>query len=157
VATAGYTRNQYEITATLPAGTNTLRTVTITPQDQLDATLGLSVPILDVPAIERLRARTAAREAARETRDATRDQVARAVVRAYYQYAAGAAVVRAARDALDVARTARTILGGIGILDTTVSLRHAANLESELTYEGTDEVHALIIGRHLTGLDAFRG
>ena len=61
------------------------------------------------------------------------------------------------RDALDVARTARTILGGIGILDTTVSLRHAANLESELTYEGTDEVHALIIGRHLTGLDAFRG
>ena len=61
------------------------------------------------------------------------------------------------RDALDVARTARTILGGVGILDTTVSLRHAANLESELTYEGTDEVHALIIGRHLTGLDAFRG
>ena len=61
------------------------------------------------------------------------------------------------RHALDVARTARTVLGGIGILDTSVSLRHAANLETELTYEGTDEVHQLILGRHLTGLDAFRG
>lgn len=61
------------------------------------------------------------------------------------------------RHALNVARTARTVLGAIGILDTTVSLRHAANLESELTYEGTDEVHQLVLGRKLTGLDAFRG
>lgn len=61
------------------------------------------------------------------------------------------------RHALGVARTARTVLGAIGILDTTVSLRHAANLESELTYEGTDEVHQLVLGRRLTGLDAFRG
>jgi glutaryl-CoA dehydrogenase len=61
------------------------------------------------------------------------------------------------RHALDVARTARTVLGAIGILDTAVSLRHAANLESEVTYEGTDEVHQLVIGRKLTGLDAFRG
>lgn len=60
------------------------------------------------------------------------------------------------RHALMVARTARTILGAHGITADTVSMRHAANLESELTYEGTDEVHALIIGRHLTGLDAFR-
>ena len=61
------------------------------------------------------------------------------------------------RHALEVARTARTVLGAIGILDTAVSLRHAANLESELTYEGTDEVHQLVLGRKLTGLDAFRG
>ena len=61
------------------------------------------------------------------------------------------------RHALDVAHTARTVLGAIGILDTAVSLRHAANLESELTYEGTDEVHQLVLGRKLTGLDAFRG
>jgi glutaryl-CoA dehydrogenase len=60
------------------------------------------------------------------------------------------------RHALDVARTARTVLGANGILDTAVSLRHAANLESELTYEGTDEVHQLVLGRKLTGLDAFR-
>jgi glutaryl-CoA dehydrogenase len=61
------------------------------------------------------------------------------------------------RHALFVARTARTILGARGITSESAAMRHAANLESELTYEGTDEVHALIIGRQLTGLDAFRG
>jgi glutaryl-CoA dehydrogenase len=61
------------------------------------------------------------------------------------------------RHAMSVARTARTILGAHGITDAAVSLRHAANLETEMTYEGTDEVHALVLGRHLTGLDAFRG
>jgi glutaryl-CoA dehydrogenase len=61
------------------------------------------------------------------------------------------------RHAMAVAHTARTILGAHGITDKAVSLRHAANLESELTYEGTDEVHALVLGRYLTGLDAFRG
>jgi len=60
------------------------------------------------------------------------------------------------RHALSVARTARTVLGAHGITAGAVSLRHAANLESELTYEGTDEVHALVLGRYLTGLDAFR-
>lgn len=61
------------------------------------------------------------------------------------------------RHALSVARTARTVLGAHGISAEAVSLRHAANLETEMTYEGTDEVHALALGRHLTGLDAFRG
>jgi glutaryl-CoA dehydrogenase len=60
------------------------------------------------------------------------------------------------RHAMQVARTARTVLGAHGITAGAVSLRHAANLESELTYEGTDEVHALVLGRYLTGLDAFR-
>ncbi|MDQ3701766.1 MAG: acyl-CoA dehydrogenase family protein [Chloroflexota bacterium] len=60
------------------------------------------------------------------------------------------------RHALEVAHTARTILGAHGITGGAVALRHAANLESELTYEGTDEVHALVLGRYLTGLDAFR-
>jgi glutaryl-CoA dehydrogenase len=60
------------------------------------------------------------------------------------------------RHALAVARTARTVLGAHGITADAMALRHAANLESELTYEGTDEVHALALGRHLTGLDAFR-
>ena len=60
------------------------------------------------------------------------------------------------RHALFVARTARTILGARGITAESSTLRHAANLETELTYEGTDEVHALILGRQLTGLDAFR-
>jgi glutaryl-CoA dehydrogenase len=59
------------------------------------------------------------------------------------------------RTALDVARTMRTILGGSGITADYSPLRHAANLETVLTYEGTSEVHQLIIGQSLTGLNAF--
>jgi glutaryl-CoA dehydrogenase len=59
------------------------------------------------------------------------------------------------RTALSVARTMRTILGGSGITADYSPLRHAANLETVLTYEGTSEVHQLIIGKALTGLDAF--
>ncbi len=59
------------------------------------------------------------------------------------------------RAALDIARSARTILGANGItLEYPVS-RHMANLESVLTYEGTEEVHTLIIGKELTGENAF--
>jgi glutaryl-CoA dehydrogenase len=61
-----------------------------------------------------------------------------------------------AREALRIARTCRTILGGSGITLEYSPLRHANNLESVLTYEGTSEVHALSIGRILTGLPAYR-
>jgi len=60
------------------------------------------------------------------------------------------------RSAIEVARTARTVLGGDGITLEHSPMRHAANLESVRTYEGTDEVHTLILGRHLTGHQAFR-
>jgi glutaryl-CoA dehydrogenase len=60
------------------------------------------------------------------------------------------------RAAIDVARTARTMLGGAGItLDHTV-MRHMNNLETVLTYEGTEEMHLLTMGQALTGLNAFR-
>jgi glutaryl-CoA dehydrogenase len=60
------------------------------------------------------------------------------------------------REAIAIAREARTILGGNGVLAEHSPLRHAANLESVRTYEGTDEVHTLILGEHLTGMGAFR-
>jgi glutaryl-CoA dehydrogenase len=60
------------------------------------------------------------------------------------------------REALDIARQARTILGGNGITLEYPVLRHANNLESVLTYEGTSEIHLLTIGQALTGLSAFR-
>jgi len=60
------------------------------------------------------------------------------------------------REALSIAREARTILGGNGITLDHSPLRHAANLESVRTYEGTDEVHTLILGQHITGLPTFR-
>jgi glutaryl-CoA dehydrogenase len=60
------------------------------------------------------------------------------------------------REALEIARQARTILGGNGITLEYPVLRHANNLESVLTYEGTSEIHTLVIGQALTGIAAFR-
>lgn len=60
------------------------------------------------------------------------------------------------RAALDIARMARTILAANGISDEYQSIRHAMNLESVLTYEGTHEIHTLIIGENLTGLNSFK-
>jgi glutaryl-CoA dehydrogenase len=57
--------------------------------------------------------------------------------------------------ALEIARKARGILGGNGILLEYPVIRHMLNLESVYTYEGTDEVHTLILGQVLTGLNAF--
>ncbi|MFZ9967137.1 MAG: acyl-CoA dehydrogenase family protein, partial [Steroidobacteraceae bacterium] len=59
------------------------------------------------------------------------------------------------RMALDVARDARDILGGSGISAEYVPIRHALNLESVITYEGTETVHQLTVGRELTGINAF--
>jgi glutaryl-CoA dehydrogenase len=60
-----------------------------------------------------------------------------------------------AREAIAICREARTIFGGNGITLDYSPLRHANNLESVRTYEGTDEMHTLILGRHITGLSAF--
>ena len=59
------------------------------------------------------------------------------------------------RTAIEICRQARTILGGNGVTADYSPLRHAANLESVRTYEGTDEIHTLILGRVLTGEQAF--
>jgi len=59
------------------------------------------------------------------------------------------------REALKIARQCRTILGANGISGEYPVLRHANNLESVLTYEGTSEIHQLVIGQRLTGLSAF--
>jgi glutaryl-CoA dehydrogenase len=59
------------------------------------------------------------------------------------------------RMALDIARDARDILGGAGISAEYVPIRHALNLESVITYEGTETIHQLSIGRELTGINAF--
>jgi glutaryl-CoA dehydrogenase len=61
------------------------------------------------------------------------------------------------REALEICRTARTILGGNGISYEFPVMRHMANLESVLTYEGTTEMHTLVLGQALTGHPAFRG
>ena len=59
------------------------------------------------------------------------------------------------RAALDIARDARDILGGAGISAEYVPIRHMLNLESVITYEGTETVHQLVVGKELTGTNAF--
>jgi len=60
------------------------------------------------------------------------------------------------RSALEVCREARSILGGSGITTEYPVLRHAVNLETVYTYEGTHEVHTLVLGEQLTGIPAYR-
>src|SRR5580698_855358 len=60
------------------------------------------------------------------------------------------------RTAIDIARQARTILGANGVTLEYPVIRHANNLESVLTYEGTEEIHTLAIGQALTGISAYR-
>ena len=59
------------------------------------------------------------------------------------------------RAALDIARDARDMLGGSGISAEYVPVRHMLNLESVITYEGTETVHQLVVGKELTGVNAF--
>lgn len=59
------------------------------------------------------------------------------------------------RMAIDIAREARDLLGGSGITTEYSPIRHALNLESVITYEGTETVHQLVVGRELTGINAF--
>lgn len=59
------------------------------------------------------------------------------------------------RLALDIARDARDMLGAGGITVDHATIRHMLNLESVVTYEGTETIHELIIGRELTGHEAF--
>lgn len=66
------------------------------------------------------------------------------------------AKMNACQEALKIARAARNLLGANGISLEYGVMRHMANLESVFTYEGTDNMHHLIIGKYLTGLDAFK-
>lgn len=59
------------------------------------------------------------------------------------------------KSALEIARSARSIFGANGITDEYPAIRHMLNLESVFTYEGTHEVHTLVVGKAITGLDAF--
>ena len=59
------------------------------------------------------------------------------------------------RMAMDVSRDARDILGGAGISVEYCPIRHMLNLESVITYEGTETVHQLVVGKELTGTSAF--
>jgi glutaryl-CoA dehydrogenase len=58
--------------------------------------------------------------------------------------------------ALKIAREARQIHGGMGITGEFPIMRHLMNLESVITYEGTHDIHLLILGQHITGISSFK-
>src|SRR5712672_2400841 len=60
------------------------------------------------------------------------------------------------RAALDIVRVARDMLGGNGIIDEYPVIRHMMNLETVNTYEGTEDIHRLVVGQQITGTAAFR-
>jgi len=74
----------------------------------------------------------------------------------YTFYQVSMAKMNNVRVALEIARTARAMLGANGIMGEYPIMRHAANLESVYTYEGTDDMHTLIVGEQVTGISAFR-
>jgi glutaryl-CoA dehydrogenase len=65
------------------------------------------------------------------------------------------AKMNACKEALKIARAARNLLGANGISLEYPVMRHMCNLESVFTYEGTDNIHHLILGKYITGIDAF--
>lgn len=65
------------------------------------------------------------------------------------------AKMNACQAALKIARMARNLLGANGISLEYPVIRHMVNLESVFTYEGTDNIHHLVLGKHITGIDAF--
>lgn len=94
--TGGYTHNQYESVARIPNGDGTIKTATITPHDQLDATVSVAVPIVDVSILRRAAASRTVADAQHARAAATAIDVDVTVARTYYQVAAGEAVLAAA-------------------------------------------------------------
>jgi outer membrane protein TolC len=104
-ASGTYTRNQYEVSLSLPPGLDpNAGPITIQPQNQLDAALVLSVPVVDIGAWDRRTAAVAARDAAEQDAGAAAIEVERRVTRAYYQLLAEEAVFGSAERALSLAK-----------------------------------------------------
>lgn len=137
-ATAGYTHNQYEVVVSIPRGTDAPLDATITPSDQLDATVQLTVPLLDLGSRRQIRAAEANVTASRAAQRATAVDVDRAVVRAYYQWLGGQALVQAARAseaAADstLALTERRASAGLAVeLDTARARAQRAHAQKAI-------------------------
>lgn len=121
-ATGSYTRNQSESAITIPTSATSSQSIVVTPQDQLDAVFRVDLTLLDVPAIQRVRASDARVEAGTLSVAATADDVELATSTAYWERVAAEALERAARSALAAAEQNRAL----------VTTRVAAELASDL-------------------------
>lgn len=134
-ATGTYAHNQYDGVARIPDGTGGYVQATFVAHDQLDGTLSLELPLLDVAAIARLRGRRASLDAARLGEESTRLLVATQAVRAYYDLAAGIALVESAERSEAVARESARVLRvrlGAGLVSELEVARADAEAERRL-------------------------
>ena len=118
---ASYTRNQNETVVFIPGMGDAPFEATIVPRDQLDLTVTLNVPLVDVATWKRVTAAGASLEAARGTLEARADEVERAVVRAFYQWVGNAALVRSAQVAEKAAQDNLAVVeqrAGAGLAST---------------------------------------
>ncbi|MFO0627437.1 MAG: TolC family protein [Polyangiales bacterium] len=155
-ARAGYTRNQVEVAVTLPGGTRAV----ITPQDQLDASLTLDVPLLDLGAWSRMGASRAALSAAESRRAGSVDEVRRDVTRAWFTWVGASALRDASARAVEAARRSveraqRRVEAGRGLsLDAQRAEADLARAEQDLADAALTADTAARTLRSLTGLDA---
>jgi outer membrane protein TolC len=103
-ANGGYTRNQYAATVDIPNGATTTQTITIIPQDQLEATFKAEVPLIDVSKWLKVSAASESSSAAESKELLTQDQVRRQVVTAYFSWAGAQGVLDSAQKSLAVAK-----------------------------------------------------
>jgi outer membrane protein TolC len=149
-ASASYTRNQYETLVVIPRmGADPIE-ATIVPSDQLEAAVTLNVPLVDLAAWQRTAAAGASLEAARANLEARTDEVERAVVRAFYQWVGGAALVRSA----EIARAAA--VDNLGVVEQRAAAGLASTLDVSRARAQVARARESIAGAELTVATARR-
>jgi outer membrane protein len=158
-ANASYTRNQNETVVLIPRTDSAPIEATIVPADQLDLTVTLSVPLVDVATWKRVSAASASLEAARGTLEARADEVERAVVRAFYQWVGNAALVRSAQVAEEAAEDnlavveQRAAAGLASPLDVSRARAQVARARESIASAGLGVATAQRTLRTLTGIE----
>ncbi|MFO0558212.1 MAG: TolC family protein [Polyangiales bacterium] len=137
-ARAAYTRNQHEVSLTLPTGASSSNTITITPHDQVEASVTLDVPLVDPAGWARVRAARSSTDAARARIAVSLTDAQRSAARSYFQWAGALALVDSARAALTVAQRsldrarARQAQGAAVALDVHRARAEIARAEQSL-------------------------
>ncbi len=149
-ATAGYTRNQYEVIAQIPNGPNSLRSATFTPTNQWDATVSLDVPIIDTRNFLQLKAARSNRQAALADAANTEQDIATQVGTAYYQLVGADALQASAEQA------AATAEQNLQIVQTRLQSGLASELDADRARTEIERDHQSVEEAKLLGQQARR-
>lgn len=149
-ATAGYTRNQYEVIAQIPNGPNSVRTATFTPINQWDATISLDVPIVDARNFLQLKAARSTRQAAFADAANTEQDIATQVGTVYYQLVAADALQASAQQALFTAEQ------NLQMVQTRLNSGLASDLDADRARAEIERDHQSLEEAKLLGQQARR-